>query len=547
MSTEMRAVLPRMLWVLLTVILATSELAAADVVIHGVVTDNAGKPIRGAEVQATLGDKSISRFSQGDGRYEITLQEGSYQVMAEAFGFAAKRAKLDTSKASEANFSLSPRWDVEHLSGAEIEQLIPNDADGKLLKGGCTACHDFDILRRRSGQTAAEWKSFLPNMTAGRRTQPVFTPEQLDKLSKALEKYLGPDSPYFGPDATPPTREQVHHPELADAALKATIYEWTIPTGADAFPHSISAANGIAYVEEVGARAQKFARFDLETEQFLEYPAPAEPHTGAIAKDGRVWVALMGGAKVTIPDGPTLPHMTVLDREGKPVKSFVFESKRNYTAHTPIIDHAGNVWLTVEYHGPRGSTPVPAEVWRFDVKTEQFKAYQIPVERNTNTYHVGEDSKGMIWASLIGVGALVRINPETGETKQFSPPNVQSIRGMVVDSHDNIWFAAFLDNKLGKLDQTTGTYKLYQPPTSGAAPYGIVEDKNTGYIWYADYAASQISRFDPKTEEFVEYPLPLHPSIPRFIDVDSSSRIWFTEYWNGRIGYLETGQSSKQK
>ena len=252
---------------------------------------------------------------------------------------------------------------------------------------------------------------------------------------------------------------------------------------------------------------------------------------------------MQGGKWVKVPDGTTPPHLVRRDLETGQMKAYVFAEKHDYTAHTAVMDREGNVWESVEYHGkqPLG----PAEIWKFDPKTEKFQAYPITVPKESGTYHLGEDSKGMMWASLSGLGSLVRVDPRTGETKIFKSPNTKSIRGMTVDSHDNIWYAAFLDNKLGKFDPKTENFKLYQPPTAGAAPYGVVEDKNTGYIWYADFAASQITRFDPKTEQFVEYTLPLQPSIPRFISVDNKSRIWFTEYWNGKIGYVDTGDAVK--
>jgi len=68
--------------------------------IHGVVTDNAGKPVRGAMVKATLGGKTVTRFTQADGRYEIALPAGSYDLTVEAYGFNSKRqSNKDASQA----------------------------------------------------------------------------------------------------------------------------------------------------------------------------------------------------------------------------------------------------------------------------------------------------------------------------------------------------------------------------------------------------------------------------------------------------------------
>lgn len=560
-----------MLWLFLAVTCAVTSSAASGAVIQGVVTDGAGKPIRGAVVRARAGIKTVSRFTQVDGRYEIAIPPGSYEVSASAFGFVVKRQNKDTAQAGDTNFSLSPKWDATRLTGAEVERLIPDDAAGKLLKITCVECHDLSVVLHRTGQTADEWKSFLPTMTNGRRDQPVFTPAKLDALSAALAKYFGPDSAYFGPDAEPPAKEQVHHADLSDAVLKATIVEWTTPSGVDAFPHSIEIdpQRGIAWFSEVGNRGldpamcglftpstpnppgadcghNHIGRFDIKTETFHEFPAP-HPHTGAVGKDGRVWYA--EGMR-----NKTSPNLAVIDPATNQIS--YFRTPNGEHVHTPIVDRAGNVWLS-------GGAGV---ILSFDVETLKFKSYKFPVPAKFpenavglskdipsepattpagTVYHLAQDSKGAIWASISDMGMIVRLDPNTGEVKEFFPP-ISMSRGIAVDQHDNVWFSAWFDHKIGKLDPKTGTFNLYQPPTAGATPYGIIEDRKTGYIWYSDQSGDNITQFDPKTEKFVEYPLPAHPSIARFIDVDPEGKVWFTEYWIGRIGYLDTGAGSKQ-
>ena len=573
----MKAVLHNIMWVFLAVLCVTASLAAADTVIKGVVTDSAGKPVRGAVVKADLGIKSVSDFSQKDGRYEIAVPAGSYDVSASAFGYATKRVSKDSSQPGDTNFTLAVKWDVTRLSGAEIEQLLPNDPDAKMLKGGCTSCHDLSTLLRRRGQTAAEWKSFLPTMTAGKRDQPQFSPAHLDALSAALAKYFGPDANFFGPDAEPPSPAQVHHPEIADEVLKSTIVEWTTPSGNLGFPHSIEVdpKRGIAWFSEVGnlgldpAKCGLFTpatpdapgaecghnnigRFDIKTEKISEFKAP-HPHTGAVAPDGRVYYA--EGMR-----NNTSPNVAVIDPDTNKINFFKYPGSLVGThLHTPMIDRKGTLWLS-------GGMGV---IIRFDTETHDFKTFKFPLPAKypetagalwehmatdpdalprCATYHVAEDSKGNIWASVSDLGMLVQLDPNTGATKEYFPPSSME-RGLYVDQYDNVWFSAYLDHKLGKLDPKTGGFKLYQPPTAGATPYGVIEEKKTGYIWYADQTGDHITRFDPKTEKFVEYPLPnpVHPSTPRFIDVAPDGKVWFTEYWTGRIGYVDpNGAASKQ-
>src|SRR5579863_143136 len=92
------------LWAFAAVMCVCASLAASDAVIQGVVTDNAGKPIRGALVKAQAGYKIVTRFSQKDGRYEITVPAGNYSVTADAFGYSARRADKDTAQTGETNF-----------------------------------------------------------------------------------------------------------------------------------------------------------------------------------------------------------------------------------------------------------------------------------------------------------------------------------------------------------------------------------------------------------------------------------------------------------
>ncbi len=54
-----------------------------------------------------------------------------------------------------------------------------------------------------------------------------------------------------------------------------------------------------------------------------------------------------------------------------------------------------------------------------------------------------------------------------------------------------------------------------------------------------DFSGNNITRFDPKTKEFVEYPIPTHGAYPRFIGLDSKGRVWFGEWWNSKLGMLD--------
>lgn len=541
----MQALIRNILWAFLAVICVPATLTASDADIHGVVTDTAGKPVRAAMIKATAGGKTVARFTQADGHYEITLPPGSYTLTVEAYGFASKQKTVETTQAGETNFSLTPKFGLIHLTSAELETLLPDDPPTRFITAACVTCHSFGNIRRRSGYTASAWQSFIPVMTLGRLPAPDFTPVTLAALCQALEKDFGPSARYFGPDSDPPKPEQVKHADLSNEVLNATIREYTVPTGPDSMPHSILIdAHGDAWFGERGLRANKITRFEVGPEKFDEYPAP-HPHTGVLGKDGLIWMTLTNG-----------PDLASVDPATGKVTTYNIPNRKSGT-HTLAMDSAGNIWCS-------GSS-----VWKFDVKRKEFKEYNVPLpaafpensvknwdqvpgqppahlDPNGTFYDIKVDSKDKVWVSVFAYGELVRIDPVTEETKAYHAPDSPSIRGLEVDAQDNVWFGSFNGNSLGKLDPRTGTFTMYHPPTRFAMPYGIAADKKTGKIWFADLNGNNISRFDPNTGEFTEFPIPSDNAAPRFIGLDSKGRVWFTEWMNGKIGVVDPGEAGKK-
>lgn len=426
-----------------------------------------------------------------------------------------------------------------------------------MLRSRCIECHSLPTVIHRRGQSAAEWKDFLPQMTHGATDEPFAdaTPQELVALSGALEKDFGPSSAYFNLDADgSELKAHVKHVEPSDEALRATLVEYDVPTKISR-PHSIEIDNrtNVAWFGEESFFGNKATRFNMQTEKFQEYPLltdKARPHTGAVASDGRYWVALAHS------NDPA--KLASVDPETGEVKEYYWPEKKGPAAHTLTVDHSGNIWFS-------GGTS--GDLWSFDVKKQQFSshAYSVPAAYPKGTmqdwgeipgeshpaqgrsYDVAVDNEGMVWFSEIAVGTLVRLNPATGETKDIRPAGTVSIRGITVDAQDNLWFGDFLGHRFGKLNVKTGEVKFYKPPTPNATVYGVTYNQVDGNIWFADMSGNNVTRFDPKTERFTEYPIPQRPdrSYARFIGADVKGRVWFTEYFGDRIGFVDpTGEST---
>jgi streptogramin lyase len=109
------------------------------------------------------------------------------------------------------------------------------------------------------------------------------------------------------------------------------------------------------------------------------------------------------------------------------------------------------------------------------------------------------------------------------------------------DANGDLWVALWQAGKLMKIDHKTREMKIFSPPTANAGAYSVVVDKKNDVIWMSEHKVDKIARFNPKTEEWVEFPLPEAQSDPRRIDIDPNNpnRIYFSGNTAGRVGFVE--------
>ena len=96
-------------------------------------------------------------------------------------------------------------------------------------------------------------------------------------------------------------------------------------------------------------------------------------------------------------------------------------------------------------------------------------------------------------------------------TEYDLPQRTRQPHDVIVDSHGTVWYAAFGEQILGKLDPKTGAITEYQVPVlKPAAPKGILgmrfdAEENP---WLAMQFQGGIAKFDRKTETFQTWSLP---------------------------------------
>jgi hypothetical protein len=124
--------------------------------------------LAGALVKATAGSTSVSRYTGADGRYELTVTPGNFDVVAEAFGFRLERQAKNVASDTAVNFSLAPNFNVMQFTGAEIDQLVPDDHAGRMLESTCINCHALDVMLRHRGFAAGQWRNYVEKQMQAR-------------------------------------------------------------------------------------------------------------------------------------------------------------------------------------------------------------------------------------------------------------------------------------------------------------------------------------------------------------------------------------------
>ena len=118
---------------------------------------------------------------------------------------------------------------------------------------------------------------------------------------------------------------------------------------------------------------------------------------------------------------------------------------------------------------------------------------------------------GSVWWAEDEIDKMARVDPATGKIEEFKIPDVGGHafpRRMNTDANGDLWVALWNAGKLMKIDYKTKEMTIYTPPTQTGGNYSVIVDKKNNYIWVSEHQVDKIARFDPKTQEWVEFPLP---------------------------------------
>ncbi|WP_226992178.1 Vgb family protein [Aliiglaciecola lipolytica] len=159
-----------------------------------------------------------------------------------------------------------------------------------------------------------------------------------------------------------------------------------------------------------------------------------------------------------------------------------------------------------------------------DIKL-QFKYWQVPtLGQRARDPVQGKD--GIIWWVGQWGNILGRLDPTSGETKEYTLPAGTYPHSVTLDKNLRPWFLGNKNGTVGYLDLDTETFKVFNMPDEKARdPHTGVFDDN-GIFWFTLQHSNMIGKLDPTSGDIQLVSLPTEKSRPYGIKLDSNGTPW---------------------
>jgi virginiamycin B lyase len=544
----------RILAAIATVVLFVSvhSIRAAEFAgsVQGVIKSASGQALPGAYVKLINPERRLTFMlvSQAQGRYTMNnLPPGDYTVQGIGNGFQSQPTPvtLTAGKPATADVSLTDKQaDVVpngwirrpgRVAGNELDHELPPPnlpaGEGKaIVEAKCNQCH-FLYRLTQMRWTHDNWEQKIAWMRERIHERPGAM-DLTDQEEKTVVDYLAKNFSNTTPKPDPNGR--LSRTLLQGDAARYIAVDFAIPNSDAALHDIVVDPRGVAWVNELNQ--YKLGKFDPVTYEFTDISLPPGPrkvgilnHLGPPARGARdsIWFAEIGANRRWLQFDTKYMEFTTYPAPA--------DFKGQMTGNSMRADPNGKmVWSTA---GTR--------IVGLNIETKQFVAYDIPhfveTKQNPGAYGIDVAGDGRVWFVEREANKLGRLDPATGKIDEFKTPGTDVPRRMGTDWEGNLWVGFHETGQLVKVDQKTGKMTFYQPPTENSGAYHAVADAKRKVIWVTLQTADKIARFDPKTETWTEFALPIVESDARRIELDPSNpnRLWWSGDTSSHLGYIE--------
>jgi cysteine-rich repeat protein len=302
-------------------------------------------------------------------------------------------------------------------------------------------------------------------------------------------------------------------PPPSGDAVRAVIYEWEIDPVQKPGCHDLElGANGVVYsVPGV---------FTLDPDTFERHSLPVQGGGHSIERDrnGDMWITAPGPEEIIKLDVSSgeFTHFGQ-PRIGDDLGSY---------PHTLDFDAQGRIWYTLTRSN---------HVGRFDPATAQFTYYRLPSADPAISgvpiavaYGCNVAPDQSVWWSQLFGDMIGRVDPVSGAVQSWRPP-FDGPRRLFTGPDSTVWVPGYGSGELGHFDPITETWKVYKlpiQPIGEELPYDLSVNRATGDVWITGSNSDTLIRFRPASEEFTVFPLPTNADFTREIEFGPDGSVW---------------------
>lgn len=198
--------------------------------------------------------------------------------------------------------------------------------------------------------------------------------------------------------------------------------------------------------------------------------------------------------------------------------------------HDPLATADGAIWWTGQFANVIG---------RLNPKTGEMKEFPLKTPK-TGPHGLTADKDGNIWYTGNSAGLIGKLDPKTGDVTEYKMPDpaARDPHTPLFDRNGILWFTLQGANMVGRLAPNTGAIKLVTAPTPRSLPYGMVIDSK-GAPWFVQFGVNKLARIDPNTMDIKEYTLPNPETRPRRVAITKDDILWYSDFSRGYLGRFD--------
>lgn len=424
-----------------------------------------------------------------------------------------------------------------------------SDALKSAFQLNCAFCHQQASVFMRVERSEQQWVDVFERMNSygARLAENYFVP-LADVLRKEYARLR--TSPELIPHAEP------WPAELSDWQQT----EWLIGDGFSQMHDLLLHPNGLVYVGD--NLFDRIYEVDPKNGRYKVYKVPAiegaQPggflgnrfqrfpkidnamgvHSFAVSpQDGNIFIT------------PSM-QQALLEFDVKTKQFTVHKMPAGYYPHTIRVDQRDRVWFTLA---------VSSQVAMFDRATGKFYLIDLPArnlkeqliiaslpaifslpvdwrpqpapdEEGTGLpmpYGIDITPDGSIWVARLYANDIARIDPDTLDVHMIDFP-YRGPRRLRSDAEGKLWIVAFQDGLLVSFDPATQRFEEYPLPVRNEIPYALNVDRERGHVWVNGNQSDSLLRFDIATTSWLRVPLPRARFFSRDVEIDAESGAIFT-------------------